>query len=248
MNDILKYRNEYSKCGYTVIKKIFSKDMIKDISNEINNAVNVKKYYDQKDALRRIERVFNKGKTLRNINDNILILLSKIFEKDFTIFKDKYNAKPPGGEGFYAHYDGIFLFNNSHGNQEKGWYKYTDFFVNVLIALDDCNIDNGTIEIADAHKGTYDELLLNTKQNGTPDLIKDVEDNIDFNPIELKPGDIVVFSNTCPHRSKKNRSSIDRRTLYYTYSLLEDGSFYDEYFKDKENSKNTSSKSLSGES
>jgi ectoine hydroxylase-related dioxygenase (phytanoyl-CoA dioxygenase family) len=248
MSRILKHRNEYSKHGYTIVKKIFSKDMAKDISDEINVAVNVKKYYDQKGTLRRIERVFDKGKTLRNINDNILILLSKIFEKDFTIFKDKCNAKPPGGEGFYAHYDGIFLFKNSHGNQEKGWYKYTDFFVNVLIALDDCNIDNGTIEIADAHKGTYDELLLNTKQNGTPDLIKDVEDNIDFNPIELKPGDIVVFSNTCPHRSKKNKSSIDRRTLYYTYSLLEDGSFYDEYFNDKESSKNTSSKSLSGES
>ena len=24
------------------------------------------------------------------------------------IFKDKFNLKPPGGEGFYAHYDGIF--------------------------------------------------------------------------------------------------------------------------------------------
>jgi len=248
MSRILKHRNEYSKHGYTIVKKIFSKDMAKDISDEINVAVNVKKYYDQKGTLRRIERVFDKGKTLKNINDNILILLSKIFEKDFTIFKDKCNAKPPGGEGFYAHYDGIFLFKNSCGNQEKGWYKYTDFFVNVLIALDDCNIDNGTIEIADAHKGSYDELLLNTKQDGTPDLIKDIEDSIDFKPIELKSGEIVVFSNTCPHRSKKNTSNIDRKTLYYTYSLLKDGSFYEKYFKDKENSKNTSSKSLSGES
>ena len=37
-----------------------------------------------------------------------------LFEKKFTIFKDKYNAKPPKGEGFYAHYDGIFYFKNNN--------------------------------------------------------------------------------------------------------------------------------------
>ena len=53
-------------------------------------------------------------------------------------------------------------------------------------------------------------------------------------------GDMVVFSNTCPHRSKKNKSNSDRRTLYYTYTQSKNGSKYNQYFFDKEKSKNTS--------
>ena len=51
---------------------------------------------------------------------------------------------------------------------------------------------------------------------------------------------MVVFSNTCPHRSKKNNSNESRRILYYTYSLSKNGSKYDKYFEDKEKSKNKS--------
>ena len=248
MNDTKSNKSQYDRSGYVVVKNLFNKDIVGNAILEIQKSKNTKKYFDRKGNLRRIERIYNKGETHNAINDQILLLLKQIFSNDFTIFKDKYNAKPPGGEGFYAHYDGIFTFKNSVGKIEKGWYKYTDFFVNVLIALDECNIDNGTIEIAEAHSEEYHKLLLNTKQNGTPDLIESVENNIKFNPIELDMGDIVIFSNTCPHRSKKNKSNDNRQTLYYTYSLLKDGSFYEEYFKDKAESKNTSSKSLSGES
>ena len=45
----------------------------------------------------------------------------------------------------------------------------------------------------------------------------------------LNIGDIVIFSNTCPHRSKKNNSEKNRRVLYYTYTFI-----------DKEKSKNIS--------
>ena len=51
---------------------------------------------------------------------------------------------------------------------------------------------------------------------------------------------MVIFSNTCPHRSKKNDSDKSRRIIYYTYSLEKNGSKYDKYFEDKENSKNES--------
>ena len=43
----------------------------------------------------------------------------KIFNDKFVIFKDKYNAKPPGGDGFYPHFDGIFKFTNS--KNKKKW-------------------------------------------------------------------------------------------------------------------------------
>ena len=51
---------------------------------------------------------------------------------------------------------------------------------------------------------------------------------------------MVVSSNKCPHRSKKNNPNQNRRILYYTYTLSKNGSKYDQYFHDKEKSKNTS--------
>ncbi len=248
MNDFINYKKDYNEKGYFVVRNIFDRNTINTVISEIDIAKNVEKYTDKKGNLRRIERLYDKGEYLKKINSSVLNILDKIFNQDFTIFKDKCNAKPPGGEGFFAHYDGIFIFKNKNGIEEKGWYKYTDFFINVLIALDDCNKENGTIEISNAHNGNFDELLLNTKQNGTPDIIKDIEDSISFEPIKLKAGDLVVFSNTCPHRSKRNNSTVNRRTLYYTYTLLNKGSYYNKYFIDKSESKNATSKSLSGES
>ena len=35
--------------------------------------------------------------------------------------------------------------------------------------------------------------------------------------IQPTQGDLVVFKNTCPHKSSKNNSNTSRRVLYYTY-------------------------------
>jgi ectoine hydroxylase-related dioxygenase (phytanoyl-CoA dioxygenase family) len=247
MLDLIKIRECYRKFGFAVIKNVIKSDEVGAIIQEIYSAKNTIKYYDKNNQLRRIEKLFDKGAYLIKLNDEIKKILNIIFEKKFLIFKDKYNAKPPGGEGFFAHYDGIFKFIDNKNIERNGWYEYADFFTNALIALDECNKENGTIEIASAHKGSFDELLKNTKENGTPDLLPNVESQNNFKIIELMPGDIVIFSNLCPHRSKKNLSKKDRKTLYYTYCLEKDGFLYEKYFNDKLNSKNKTSKSLSGE-
>ena len=238
---------EYSLNGYFTIKNVFSSADIYDLKNEIKLAVNVDKYFDKKGEIRRIERIFNKGKKLNFLNEEIIKILKNIFKEDYIIFKDKFNAKPPGGEGFFAHYDGIFMFKDEKNLNKKGWYEYSDHFINVLVALDICNKKNGTIEISKIHNDNFNNLLLNTKNNGTPDLLGEIESKLIFEIIELNPGDIVIFSNQCPHRSKKNYSNSSRGTLYYTYTFAKFGSFYEKYFEDKKNSKNKTSKSLSGQ-
>jgi hypothetical protein len=238
---------EYSLNGYFTIKNVFSSTDIYDLKNEIKVADNVDKYFDKNGEIRRIERIFNKGKKLNFLNEEIIKILKNIFKEDYIIFKDKFNAKPPGGEGFFAHYDGIFMFKNEKNLNKKGWYEYSDHFINVLVALDICNKNNGTIEISKIHNDNFNNLLLNTKNNGTPDLLEEIESKLIFETIELNPGDIVIFSNQCPHRSKKNYSNYSRGTLYYTYTLEKLGSFYEKYFEDKKNSKNKTSKSLSGQ-
>lgn len=239
-NNVLALQKEYSLNGYFVIKNFFSRTFISQLINDIENSKNTIKYFDRDDNLRRIEKLYDKGPQLNNLNDKIIQFLNVTFKKDFLIFKDKFNAKPPGGEGFFAHYDGIFHFVDPDNNKKRGWYEYGDYFINVLIALDKCNKENGSLELAKAHSGNFDELLKNTKNNGTPALTDEMESNTSFNLINLDVGDIVVFSNTCPHRSKKNGTNNNRRVLYYTYSLSKNGSKYHEYFHDKEKSKNPS--------
>ena len=160
-----KFNKKYSENGFLIEKNYFNKDDVNKITNEIQNLKkNVDLYYDKKGKLRRIERLYDKGESLNLANSKIMDLLKKIFETSFTIFKDKFNAKPPGGEGFFAHYDGIFKFRNEKNELKKGWYEYGNIFVNVLIALDQFDETNGTIEIAKADEGNFDELFLNTKK------------------------------------------------------------------------------------
>jgi len=238
--DFLKLKKNFSDNGFFICKDVFKKEFIFKLIDEINSSKDTVKYFDNSNNLRRVEKLYDKGDFLKTLNNKISILLETIFEKKFLIFKDKFNAKPPGGEGFYAHYDGIFNFIDPDNKKRKGWYEYGEFFINVLVALDPCNKKNGTLEISKYHKGNFEDLLKNTKNDGTPALSKDIESKLFFDSIMLNIGDIVVFSNTCPHRSKKNNSEVNRRVLYYTYSLSKNGSKYNKYFEDKEKSKNPS--------
>ena len=238
--DFFDFKEKFKNDGYFVIKNFVDENFISNLIEEIKNSKNTDKYFDNANNLRRIEKLFDKGKYLINLNKKISKILKNVLDKDFLIFKDKFNSKPPGGEGFFAHYDGIFEFINSDNQRRKGWYEYGDFFVSALVALDNCNKENGTLELAKYHEGNFEQLYENTKKDGTPALSAEVETKTIFNVIDLDIGDMVIFSNTCPHRSKRNDSQKVRRIIYYTYSLGENGSKYNEYFDDKENSKNKS--------
>ena len=146
--DFQELKNKFDIDGYFICKNIISKNIIKEIIDEINIASDTVKYFDNNNNLRRIEKLYDKGLQLKNTNQKILNLLKNIFQKDFLIFKDKFNAKPPGGEGFFAHYDGIFNFVDNNNNLKRGWYEYGDFFINVLIAIDKCDKTNGALELA----------------------------------------------------------------------------------------------------
>ena len=66
-------------------------------------------------------KTYDKGKYLKDLNNLILTKLLDIFDKEFLIFKDKFNAKPPGGNGFFPHFDGIFEFKDQSDKIRKGY-------------------------------------------------------------------------------------------------------------------------------
>ncbi len=233
MKDKKLLQLEFKKKGYFKIENFFNKKFIDNLSQEIVDAKNVDKYYDIDKNLRRIERLYDKGKCLKILNNKLISYLSKFFEKNFVIFKDKLNAKPKGGDGFEAHYDGIFYFTKENNLKYKGWYNYSNFFVNALIPFDDCNSQNGALEISKADFKSFNELIKNTKNDGTPKLNKNYASSLNFKRIDLNKGDVLFFSNLCPHQSKKNSSDYDRKILYYTYAESSDPSIYKKYFEDK---------------
>ena len=100
LNNILDLKSNFSKNGYLVIKKILKNNLTNKIIKEIDDADGTIKYFDGKGIIRRIEKIYDKGKELKNLNQKILVLLKSILDEEFIIFKDKFNAKPPGGEGF----------------------------------------------------------------------------------------------------------------------------------------------------
>ena len=247
-----KIRLEFKEKGFFKISNFFDNNIVKNLNLEINEIVKKKPndiifYKDRNNLIRRMERFYNYTNLLNEINKKVLDFLNIIFEKRFHLFKDKYNFKPPKGEGFFAHYDGIFNWTDKSGKIRKGWHEYADEFINVLILLDDFQSNNGPLEISKVHKGDFEVLLNNTKKNGTPDLSDDIKDKLNFEKMISSSGSIVVFSSKCPHRSSKNDSDNNRGSLYYTYNPEKFGNNYDTYFDEKSSSRNTQSKSLSGE-
>lgn len=239
------YKKEYISAGYLIIKNFFNIELINEVAKEILNIKSAIKYYDRNNVCRRLELIYDKSENLIFINNSILDLLNNIFNEKFIIFKDKVNLKPENGEGFYPHYDGIFQWENSSGDIKNGWYEYAQEFANVLVAIDASTDDNGPLEISKIHNGTFEELIKNTNRDGTPNIKQDILDNISFQKILLNKGDIVIFSNLCPHKSEKNLTNYSRTSLYYTYHPLKYGDNYKKYFDDKALSKNTN-KSLTG--
>ena len=246
-NNTKDFYLEYQKKGYFIVKEFLTKNQVKIILKDLKRISKKSKniFYDKNNKIRRIEKIYNQSKSLKNLNKEILGILKIIFDKKFAIFKDKLNFKPPGGEGFYPHYDGIFHFFKNK-KKMRGWYEYSRIFVNCLVALDSCNTNNGPLELAKEDKLTFNKLIKKTKKDGTQVLLNSVVKKKKFKKIILNKGDIVFFSNRCAHRSKNNFTNSMRRVLYYTYNPLKYGNNYLKYFRDKKQSKSIH-KSISGD-
>ena len=132
------------------------------------------------------------------------------------LFKDKINFKEPGGAGFEPHQD-----------QQAGWSVFAPMFVTAMVAIDDANLENGCLEMADAPRlgGLIGEewVPLTAEQMKAFELI----------PVPTAPGDVLFFDSYAPHGSAPNLTDTGRRILYLTYNLASDGDHRAQYFADK---------------
>ncbi|MFT7394659.1 MAG: hypothetical protein ACI83Y_002338 [Candidatus Azotimanducaceae bacterium] len=172
---------------------------------------------DNGPALARSERFADDHTALGSFLRSGLVtdVLAQLFGEPAALFKEKVNYKQPGGAGFAPH-------------QDAAAYRFVDHHISVMVPLDDATIESGCLWFAPGHN----DGKLDTDERGR--LTDRVVDDLKWQPIEVQPGDLVVFDSYAPHHSETNKSPHPRRALYLTYNAASLGDFRDRYYADKD--------------
>jgi hypothetical protein len=129
---------------------------------------------------------------------------------DVTAFKDKINYKQPGGAGFLPH-------------QDRTAYPGAPDVVSLLVAIDACTEATGCLWIVPEI-----DHALPTDDRGVVDA--HVTDALDWEMVELAPGDAVLIDGYAPHWSDANRTDAPRRVLVASYAPTASGYTRTEYY------------------
>ncbi len=142
--------------------------------------------------------------------------VSELFGEAAVLFKDKINFKLPGGDGFKAHQD-----------VQAGWDAYGTLHITAMIALDETNEANGSLEMI---PGLHRQGLLGEKW---APLTDEDTGGRPYVAVHCQPGDAVFFDSYAPHRSSPNHTDQARRVLYITYNKASEGDHRAAYYEDK---------------
>lgn len=132
----------------------------------------------------------------------IIELLEKCFGNKVFLLKDKCNFKPPGKQAFPLHQDAA-----------AGWEKsgYGNKHITVAISLDNASLGNGALQFA---LGKHREGLFSPLYEVmNPDYLN----TWDFQPIQMAPGDAIIFDSYLPHYSTANNSQTSRKIIFLTF-------------------------------
>lgn len=220
-------KNIIARDGFVNLNQIFEPDLIEKFVNE---AYDMKdwpdakgkywRYYENDDnsKLNRMERFYEYSQYCSQIinHPKLISLLSEIMDDTPVLFKEKINFKTSGGSGFAYHQD-----------QAAGWSRYAPIFWSVAIAIDECNEDNGQLEIAKHIEQSRDNL-----SDWAP-LGEEILRELEFQPVPMKPGDVAIFDSYVPHGSKPNYSNKPRKVMYLTYNQSRYGDLRAQYYEDK---------------
>lgn len=160
--------------------------------------------------------------------------IEQLAGQPFVLFKDKCNAKNPGGGAFDPHQDVIAY------DQFKPRYHVT-----AAIFLDDATIENGCLYFPDDYLQDLSELdaervatpvgklpVLESYEGGSThgNIRQEICDQIQWSPVTARKGDVVLFDSYVPHYSEKNESELSRRAMFFTFNASSDGNHYQAYY------------------
>jgi len=219
---------QFKKDGFLIIKNGFNQketSMIESWTTELANMPEKSGahwvYHEESkidpaiELINRIENISPFHQGFAELSDTLKHPMAQLFDEEAALFKEKINFKMPGGDGFKPHQD-----------SQAGWQDYADYFISVLVCIDDATIENGCLQMVSGfqNQGLYREWEPLTEQ--------DMAD-MDFVHYPTKPGDIVFFDCYTPHASEPNLTNTTRRIYFATYNKLSEGEHLKKYYDDK---------------
>lgn len=224
----------YEEDGYLIVPNIlpeFVKENLQRWSTEIENLPETPgkwmKYFEvdkskNEKLLCRIENFLPYYKELREISYGLITDMSTdLFGEQAVIYKEKINFKMPHGSGFSAHQD------------QPAFVSFgVPKLMTVLLPIDPNTRKSGGLDmVKKVHK---EKKIFGQGPDGS--LLPEIEEKLEWIPVDGKAGDVIFFDSYTPHRSDVNKSDFTRRNLYLTYNPLALGSFRDNYYEEKRRS------------
>jgi 2-aminoethylphosphonate dioxygenase len=220
--------NEFKENGFLLIKNGFNQQDISKIESwttelsELPEKSGEHWVYHEKskinpdiDLISRIENISPYHQGFAELSKVLKYPMAQLFDEEAVLFKEKINFKMPGGDGFKPHQD-----------SQAGWEDYAQFFISVLVCIDEATIENGCLQMVSGfqNRGLFREWEPLTDNDMS---------NMEFVHYPTKPGDIVFFDCYTPHASEPNLSNTTRRIYFATYNKLSEGDHLDKYYADK---------------
>ena len=147
----------------------------------------------------------------------IVGILDQLAQEPMCLFKEKINYKLAGSGGFAPHIDATAY---THVKDIK--------HLTILLAVDSTNMTNGGLEVVD---GSHLMTVPVSKSDNCIEPKWVAEQT--WTPVELAPGELLVFGSYLAHRSGANTSDKDRKAIYATYNCKREGDLHDDYYRDR---------------
>ncbi|KAJ1952862.1 hypothetical protein GGI12_006142 [Dipsacomyces acuminosporus] len=148
----------------------------------------------------------------------VMGILEQLTGEPYVLFKEKINAKLPGGQGFKPHQDSPAFTHLGQANH-----------ITMLFAIDASNTTNGCLHVVPgSHIGNK---IIPHREDGS--IVDEWCNAHKWVPVECNSGDILVFGSYLAHVSFENKSDVSRSNLYMTYNPLSEGDRRAEYYADK---------------
>lgn len=218
----------FHRDGFVIARAAFDADEVATITRWIQEVAEAPETHDSfwvyheesrtepgKQLINRIERISQHHDGFKDLAEYIRKPVGQLLGEEAVLFKEKANFKLPGGGGFEPHQD-----------SQAGWWDYADFFVSVMVCIDEATEENGCLEMVAGH---HKQGLFRKWEPLTDEDCADME----WIPAPTRPGDIVFFDSYAPHRSAPNDSVRTRRLYFATYNRTSDGNLMDRYYADK---------------
>mgnify|MGYP003996602303 CR=1 FL=1 len=171
-----------------------------------------------KELINRIENMTSYHEGFAELAACLLPSVGQLLGEKAVLFKDKINFKMSGGDGFEPHQD-----------SQAGWEDYANYFINVMVCIDEATLENGCLEVAPR---VNPELV---GREWKP-LTEAETAKMNFTAYPVQPGDVFFFDSYAPHRSAKNLTDTTRRLYFSTYNRLSDGDHLAAYYANKRKS------------